>query len=73
MDFFKFQKDAYKTPEWRDAMQKKCADVHRHLPTVAAILFPHFKEACWLRKFEKYRGCIVGLLCGFSLRDYSWW
>ena len=52
---------------------KKDADVHRHLPTMAAILFPHFKEACWLRKFEQYRGCIVGLLCGFSLRDYSWW
>ena len=52
---------------------KKDADVHRHLPTMATILFPHFKEACWLRKFEQYRGCIVGLLCGFSLRDYSWW
>ena len=53
--------------------QKKDADVHRNLPTVAAIFFPHFKEACWLHNFEQYRGCIVGLLCGFSLRDYSWW
>ena len=55
--------------------KKNDAYVDRNLPTVAAILFPYFyfKEACWLYKFLQYRGCIVGLLRGCSLRHYSWW
>ena len=34
--------------------------------------FPILRRLVDFYKFLQYRGCIVGLLCGCSLRHYSW-